>query len=124
MENKEIVISEREKELGSHVSKVIFIGCKKSEKSDNYYELDLVQSTPYRKKYNNGYSMLHLYPKKDSMPKVLIPLGAEVDAVFLNVPEGQKPVLLRFEGLERFDTTTVQEVASIPAEQNKIDDIL
>ena len=102
MENENLVISEREKELGSHIVKVTFIGCKNVQKSDVYGEMDLVQKTPYRDKYNNGYTTLKLYPKKDKMPKVFIPFGSEVDAVFLNVPEGEKPVFLRLQGLERF----------------------
>ncbi len=100
---KEIVISEREKELGSHITKVRFLGAQVVPNTFNrYYRVFVIQLTQYRDTHNSGFSMLEHQIPKDAVPDVFIPFGSEVDAVYLNVPEGQKPVFLRFEGLEKF----------------------
>ena len=49
--------------------------------------------------------MLEHKVQKELIPDVFIPFGAEVDAVYLNVPEGQKPVLLGFENLDKYRVT-------------------
>ncbi len=99
-------ISEREKELGSHITKVRFLGSQVVTGTfGNSYNVFLMQLTPYRESHNSGFSMLEHRLSKDLIPDVFIPFGAEVDAVYLNVPEGQKPILLGFENLEQFRKT-------------------
>lgn len=102
MENQ-IVKSEKEKSIGTRIRECYFVGCKKSQKSDKYFELDLVFTTESRKNYNNGYSVLKTWPKIEAMPNVVIPFMAKVQAEFLDVPEGEKPVFLRIANLSEFE---------------------
>jgi len=107
MEEKEVVktrvIGDREKELGSHITKVRFLGNQVVQGTFNkYYNVFLMQLTPYRDSHNSGFSMLEHKVSKDLIPDVFIPFGDEVDAVYLNVPEGQKPILLGFENLDKY----------------------
>ena len=95
----------REDELGTVTHKLKFIGCQvKPDTNNRIFKVHMVQTTPYRETHNSGYSLIEAEVYASNRPDVCIPFGAEVDAVFLNVPLGQKPVFVRFEGLEKFET--------------------
>ena len=53
-----------------------------------------------RKEYNSAYTLLHLFPKIDTVPKVVIPVFTKVTCVFEDVEEGGKPRFIRFYDLE------------------------
>ena len=105
---KTVFVHPREEELGTLTYKVKFIGCQvKPETNNRIFKVHMVQLTKYRESHNSGYSLLEAEVYASNRPDVYIPFGAEVDAVYLNVPLGQKPVFIRFDGLDKFVTPSL-----------------
>lgn len=101
---KTVYTHPREDELGTLTYKVRFLGCQvKPDTNNRIFKVHMVQLTKYRESHNSGYSLLEAEVYASNRPDVFIPFGTEVDAVFLNVPLGQKPVFIRFDGLEKFE---------------------
>lgn len=100
---KKVYVHPREEELGTLIVPVKFIGCQvKTGTNNKIFKVHMVQTTKHRENHNSGYSFLEAEVFASARPDVFIPFGAEIDAVFLNVPMGQKPVFIRFDNLEKF----------------------
>lgn len=100
---KTVYTHPREEELGTLTVPVKFIGCQvKPDTNNRVFKVHMVQLTKYRENHNSGYSLLEAEVYASARPDVFIPFGAEVNAVYLNVPMGQKPVFIRFENLDKF----------------------
>ena len=84
-----------------------FIGCKRVPNKKEYYELDLLSfNEERRKEYNSAYTLLHMYPKMETCPKVVIPVFTKIRCVFEDVEVGGTPRFIRFYDLENDLKTT------------------